>query len=238
MQNKNMKNVVVTIISARRPERVSAMQSIVGKQAHWFVASGDGEAYRKNGAINVYESGGLCQSRNAALDFAFSNGAACIQLSDDLKKIKKAHSKTQTELIPFESAISEMTQVAAIYKAKLVGVAPTSNSFFYNPEKPYKSKAFIVGDMMLILPCEIRFDTNLKLKEDYDFTLNHIKCFGRAVRIDNILAEFAHRTNSGGAVSYRTEELEQASIRYLKKKWGAAIRDNPRRKNEILLNIK
>jgi hypothetical protein len=33
----------------------------------------------------------------------------------------------------------------------------------------------------------------------------------------------------------RNSEREQESIRILKKKWGDAIRDNPRRSNEILL---
>lgn len=233
-----MKDIFVAVISARRPERVPAMKTIIGNDAHWFVANGDGDAYRQNGAANVRESGGLCESRNAALEMAFAAGKPCVQLSDDLKSIKKAHSKTQTEPLSFPKAVSEMLHAASVFRSKLVGVAPTANAFYYNPEKPFKLKAFIVGDLHLAMPCDIRFDTNLLLKEDYDFTLKHIKTFGRAVRVDNILAEFAHRTNAGGAVSYRTALLEQTCIAYLKKKWGAFIRDNPRRKNEILLNIK
>jgi len=48
------------------------------------------------------------------------------------------------------------------------------------------------------------------------------------------MAKFAHRSNSGGAVSYRTPELEQAAIDRLTSKWGDAIVPNPRRPNEIL----
>jgi hypothetical protein len=232
-----MSNYFTAVISARRPERVPAMKALLGSGAHWFVAKGDGDAYRANGADNVVESGGLCESRNAALDMAFSKDMPCVQMSDDLKAIKKAHSKTQTEPMKFAQAIGDMLHVAKLYRSRLVGVAPTANAFYYNPEKPFKLKAFIVGDMILCIPCDIRFDTNLLLKEDYDFTLKHLKQFGRAVRVDNILAEFAHRTNAGGAVSYRTELLEQTCIAYLKRKWGAVIRDNPRRKNEILLKI-
>jgi len=131
-----------------------------------------------------------------------------------------------------------MLYAAKTFKSNLVGVAPTANAFYYNPEKPYKTNAFIVGDMILVMPCDLRFDTNMLLKEDYDYTLKHITKYGRVIRADNILAEFAHRTNRGGAVSYRTATLEQVCIAYLKKKWGKKIRDNPRRPNEILMNLK
>ena len=232
-----MKDVFVSIISARRPERVPAMNQHA-PNATWFVAFGEGEQYRAAGAINVIESGGLCESRNAALEYAFSQNLPCVQLSDDLKAIKKAHSKKQTEPMSFAKAASEMLHAAKTYKSHLVGVAPTSNAFYYNPEKPHKINAFIVGDMILVMPCDIRFDTNMRLKEDYDYTLSHIRQFGKVVRVDNILAEFAHRTNKGGAVAYRTSALEQSCISYLKKKWGNRIKDNPRRANEILLNLK
>lgn len=53
-----------------------------------------------------------------------------------------------------------------------------------------------------------------------------------------MLFEFQHYSNKGGAVSYRDEQEEQRNIALLKEKWGTAVRDNPKRKNEILLKIK
>ena len=50
---------------------------------------------------------------------------------------------------------------------------------------------------------------------------------------------FSHRTNSGGAVAARTPELEQEMIDFLKKKWGTSvIKDNTKRPDEILLNLR
>lgn len=227
----------ISIISSKRPERVAAMNQHA-PMATWFVGKGEKQHYLNAGAANVIESGKLCESRNAALQQAFQMNLPCLQLSDDLKKIKKAHSKTQTEEVKLLNCVKEMASTGQKFGAKLCGVAPTSNPFFYNPEKPFKNKAFIVGDMILVFPSDLRFDENMSLKEDYDFTLSHLRKYGKVLRFDNILAEFMHRSNKGGAVAYRTSDMEKKNIEYLKKKWGNAIRENPRRKDEILLNIK
>lgn len=231
-----MNEAHIAIISARRPDRVIPM-SKWAPDATWYVAAGEAETYRAAGAKHVVEGGKLCESRNAALDNAFAQNRPCVQLSDDLAALKKAHDKKQVEPLTLEQAIKDMLFVTAKMDAKLAGCAPTSNPFYYNPEKPYRSAGFIVADFILVRPCELRFDVGLRLKEDYDYTLQHLAKFGRVSRLDNLMASFAHRTNKGGAVAYRTSELEQESIAYLRKKWGSAIRNNPRRQNEILLNL-
>jgi hypothetical protein len=118
----------------------------------------------------------------------------------------------------------------------LAGVAPTSNPYFSDPNKRIVTHKFIVGDLIIVSPeTDLRFDENLKLKEDYDYTLQHLHRYGGAARVDSIMAMFKHRTNPGGAVAFRTAEREQEAISYLKAKWPGEIRDNPRRENEILM---
>ena len=58
----------------------------------------------------------------------------------------------------------------------------------------------------------------------------------RFSRYGGYLNTFKHYSNKGGAVTYRTNNLEQETINYLKQKWGACIKLNPKRENEILLN--
>lgn len=159
----------------------------------------------------------------------------CVQLSDDLKGLKRAVDKKQTAELTVEQAIRLMISELESKDLYLAGVAPTANPYFYNPDKRVRTDKFIVGDFIVVRPSEQRFDTNMTLKEDYDFTMQHIVAHGGVVRYDAILAEFAHRTNSGGAVSYRTPNKEQFNIDYLKEKWPGAIVDNPKRPNEILL---
>ena len=75
----------------------------------------------------------------------------------------------------------------------------------------------------------------MTLKEDYDYTCQHLARYGLVARCDLILAEFAHRSNAGGAVAYRTGERERDMIRHLMKKWPGKFRMNPKRANEVIM---
>lgn len=203
--------------------------------ATWYVGRGDARMYSLAGARTVVESGGLVDSRNAALNDAFKAKKVCVQLSDDLTGISLAKSKTSFEPLGFEAAVELMLKSLGETGAKMAGVAPTANAFYFDPNKPIRTNLFIVGDLIAVESNPLRFDPKLRLKEDYDYTLQHLKKYGQVARCDAILANFKHRTNHGGAVAYRTTDNEQAAIAYLKSKWGGAIVDNPRRPNEILM---
>lgn len=207
------------------------------KEITWYVGKGESKDY----AIakgNVIESGRLIPSRNRALDDAFKRNKYCLMTEDDLQEIKMANSMKLAVPISFTSAVREMYDVLRNVPLYLAGVSPTGNLFYYDPAKPLGLKHFCVGSLILVKPNPLRFDKNLRLKEDYDYTLQHIAKYGGVCRLNYLLPRFKHLTNMGGAVSYRTEALEQKTIQQLKKKWGASIRDNPRRPNEILLRIK
>lgn len=232
--------VYLAVISHARPGNVQKMQAMVG-EATWYVGAGERQAYRQEGATAVVESGGLCPSRNAALKDAWAFGVPCIELSDDLRKLQMAvpqEGKNRAVDISFEEAVSTMLEASRLYTAKLAGVAPTANAFYYNPNRPFHHRAFIVGDLILVRPCALLFDERLKLKEDYDYTLAHLSKYHVVARCNGVLATFAHRQNKGGAVDFRTPAREQEAIAILREKWGAAIKDNPRRPNEILLNLR
>lgn len=230
--------IYVAIISARRPAAVPSIESRLPGAPTWYVAEGEGADYRRAGASSVVESGALTRSRNRAMEDAFAQDAWCLQVSDDLTSCHRAISKKEKAEISLWDAATELKKEMEKIKARLGGAAPTKNEYFYNPDKPVKSSAFIVGDFLLIAPSKPRFDERMKLKEDYAITLDHMICYGRVCRYDRLLMGFKHRDNPGGAVAYRTPELEQQTIKYLKKKYGSMIRNNPRRKDEILLNIR
>lgn len=219
---------------------VPAMEAqLKGLNPLWIVGKGEAGIYKSAGANRIVEGGNLIDSRNMALDLAFKREMNCVQLSDDLKGVRRAHDKHSrncTKLTVAE-AIELLSREIDKSEAKLAGVAPTSNPYFFNPKKPVRDAHFIVGDFIFIARSDPRFDTEMTLKEDYDFTLEHITQYGAVARCDFILAEFQHRTNAGGAVAYRTSKLEKKNIDYLKTKWGDLIKDNPRRPNEILLAV-
>ena len=231
--------VYLSIISHARTSNVSTMEALVGP-ATWFVGDGEARDYKAAKASNVVEGGKLCASRNAALRAAWKEKRVCLQLSDDLTKSQVAvrdGTKNVATAARFEGVVRMVLEGMDATNAMLGGVAPTANPFYANTIRPVHTGAFVVGDAIAVAPCDFFFDEKMSLKEDYDYTLQHIMGHGVVARRDDVLLTFLHRKNAGGAVEARTEALEQSSIAHLKKKWPGFIRDNPRRPNEILLKL-
>ena len=128
-----------------------------------------------------------------------------------------------------EDIVKRFNEVKGV---KLLGIPPTDNYFFAN--KIVSVNTFCIGDMLFVKPSDIRFDTQLTLKEDYDFTLQHRER-GDVIRYQKYLFTFEHYSNIGGAVDVRDDKEEQKNIRILKSKWGDKVRLNSKRKNEILI---
>jgi Asp-tRNA(Asn)/Glu-tRNA(Gln) amidotransferase C subunit len=197
------------------------------------VKNGEGELYKKNGCAIVYETGNLMQSRNFALDHAFKENKICVQLSDDIKKVKLNKNFFEDKEVELDDAIKDIIyKFNKIKGVDLMGVPPTDNYFFAN--KLVVENKFCIGDMLFIKPNELRFDEQLTLKEDYDYTLQHIRK-KTVLRFQKYLFTFQHYSNIGGAVDVRDDQEEQRNIRILKSKWGDKVRLNSKRKNEILI---
>jgi hypothetical protein len=227
----------IAVISHARAKAVTKIQQYA-PEAIWYVGYGEKTDYEAAGAHKVIESGNLIDSRNAALNDAHALGLASVQISDDLNGLEILQDD-QLHPITLTETITILSNVADSWGVKLAGVAPVANKFYLSETNPIKQHHFIIGDLIFVKPSEPRFDPNLRLKEDYDFTAQHITTYGAVARLDTICAKFAHRTNAGGAVEYRNTELEQQAITYLKSKWGnTVIVDNPRRPNEILFKGK
>lgn len=225
------------IVSAKRPDNVNKIHERVGLGT-WLVPTEEVSLYEEQGAtvVDGGEFPNLVATRNLALDLAFEQGLPCVQTDDDFVKIKRAYGKQRTEEITFNDAVDLM--IGRLQRAELFygAVAPTTNPFFVGDIT--SKTGFCIASFCVTLPCGLRFDAKLTLKEDYDYTLQHIATFGGVVRSNDLLAEYKHYSNSGGAVAVRSTPNEQRNIAYLKSKWGEAIRDNPRRPNEILLTTK
>jgi hypothetical protein len=222
----------VYVISAGRYDKLP-FDKIQKNKYIFCVKNGEGKLYKENGCLNVYETGNLMDSRNFALEHAFEQNKICVQLSDDIKKVvvnKNFGCPAKVELdFAIEDIVKRFNEVKGV---KLLGIPPTDNYFFAN--KIVSVNTFCIGDMLFVKPSDIRFDTQLTLKEDYDFTLQH-KQRADVIRYQKYLFTFEHYSNKGGAVDVRDDKEEQKNIRILKSKWGDKIRLNPKRKNEILI---
>ena len=231
-------NCYKTIVSHLRSFNVEKMQNLVGKDVVWYVGKGEKKDYLEAGAEIVIESGALCHSRNQVMED--SKVDYSVQLSDDLKGFEKVSvlgSKKVKVPISLDDLLKEITNKMEKYNLYLGAVSPTNNEFYYSETRPIGFRHFCLGDFHVIKKCDLRFDEKMTLKEDYDYTLQHIKKFGGVCRLNYILPTFVHRVNKGGAVAIRNTETERKNINYLKQKWGNIIKDNPRRPNEILLKL-
>ena len=230
----------------------------------WFVGAGEVAAYEAAGASRAVEGGKLCASRNAAIDAARAAHKICVQCSDDLQGVQCLAAESAAEIFGTERYHKPADQAAAnqqgkrqwrvtlaaaarvlealmrhgsrdARKAKLAGVYPNANSGMAMNADPVSTDLFCVGDFLVIEPdCALRFDERMTLKEDYDFTAQHLAKHGAVARSNRVWVTALHYKNEGGAVADRNDEKEQFNIALLKYKWPGAIAKHPTRgENEV-----
>lgn len=224
------RKLTVCVISHKRADKIPAFYS---KEWIYIVGKDEAQDYVAKGFTNTIEGGGLCESRNRALEIGKELNTDVLQLSDDLGQIRFGV-KDRNKVITLDKLIEIAHEMLIKKKYKILGISPAFNSL--NLRKSI-SDGFVIGDFtMTSYDNTLRYDENLKLKEDYDFSLQNLQEYGHAPRMGFVIADFRHYTNEGGAVDYRNDQREQETIKYLKDKWGEVIKDNPNRLNEILID--
>ena len=88
---------------------------------------------------------------------------------------------------------------------------------------------FCIGDFFVVDPAsKVRFDEEMKLKENYDFTCAQLKEYGLVVcRFNRLLLHAEHYTNAGGAVDVRNRKEEKRNIKILRRKWPGVFLNSP-----------
>lgn len=222
---KQTNGLLVTVISSGRADKIP---STYDKSWLFIVGKGEAAAYKKQGFKNVVEGGSLIDSRNKALELGDQQNKITLQLSDDCGKCYLREKE-----LTINEVVNHIYNWFLYSTAELTGIGPVFNKFY---QKNTITPGFIIGDFTMTKPhTGIRFDTNLRLKEDYDFSLQYLKKYGRNAKHNYIICDFKHYSNKGGAVAYRNSELEKETVDYLLKKWNGALALNPKRENEILL---
>jgi hypothetical protein len=233
--------VHVAVISHKRPHNVRTILQIVG-ECTFYVNKGEKKEYHDAGAKYVVECGTeICTARNYAIADAHLAQLPSIQVSDDLRGIKRISvmggKRVQVE-IDFIEVVITMVQELRRRKFYFGGVAVSNNALNYQG-KDISYNKLIVNDLICIMPgINQRFDVDLALKEDYDMTINQLIYVGGVVRLDNILCNFPHRENKGGANTYRNEKTELVPTKKLFAKWGPHVMKHKTREGQVSLNYK
>lgn len=240
--------VWLTCISAGRPERVAVMQRAFGPMT-WYAPVHQHAAYRSFGAHALAKGSDVhvAIARNQALRDAFAQDLMCIQMDDDFKRMMyhPAHAsgaKLENEWVNEGSPdrlsvmLSKLVRELSHGDFYLAGVPPTNNPFFASGL--VKRRVFCRSHLWVVKPCGLYLDENLKTKEDYDYTIQHVQRYDGVTRCDWLVVDFDFGRMRGGCQTDRTMESEMESVRYLEAKWGTKIvRRNIRRDGEILLHF-
>eukprot|EP00927_Polykrikos_kofoidii_P073440 TRINITY_DN69482_c0_g1_i1.p1 TRINITY_DN69482_c0_g1~~TRINITY_DN69482_c0_g1_i1.p1 ORF type:complete len:575 (+),score=102.89 TRINITY_DN69482_c0_g1_i1:85-1809(+) len=255
------------VVSARRTQteegltdiaRVQALFEVAGVVPTWYVDAESLQDYKKLGLV-CKVGGKLTPARNMCLKDAEAEGKACCQCSDDITSWNyhdgpMAKNRTDDAVnAAFAAATCHtLSPVAAArfmlaklrgskdMTPKLAGVFPLGSCARGFGGPPEKHRNFILGDFFVADRSPVRFDENMNLKEDYDFTCQHIKRHGSVLRLERMTVQAKHQTNAGGACSERDKKgvAEQRNISILQEKWPGVFHMNWKRPNEVLMRWK
>lgn len=129
-------------------------------------------------------------------------------------------------------------EMAADLKTNLWGFQVSYDPKFYREYSPFSLTSVIVGNFMGIIDDGQRFDERLKLKEDYDFSIQSLYTHRRVLRFNKYAWAVEHHDTAGGCKAYRGFDTESQAIKILQKKWGSKIVSlHPKKAYEIRVRV-
>jgi len=149
-----------------------------------------------------------------------------IQVDDDAISFYKHENGKTNNFIDknkIHKILTNQFYIADGWGLKAWGLALASDYKFYREYQPFSTQKMVGANIIGIIKNPIRFDERLKVKEDYDYSMQHIEKYGGILRYMKYGIDVIHLTNQGGCVSYRTKDIEMNAYETLKKKWGTKI---------------
>ena len=237
----------IAILSMGRYGKVKPLTTLGLPAERFILCVNDFEEKRKYEAENpgieilVSHKKGCMPNRNFLLDY-FPAGSKIVMVDDDVEGLFEQRGPGREGLVKMngtevDALIRKGFEMCEKNGTKLWGVYPTYNHYFMS--RTIVPHGFIVGMWMGIIVSDERFDTNVKFKDDYAFTCQHILRFKKIVRFNYVCVKAQYLTNAGGSANFRTTDAIEADVEYLIQKYPNWImRNNKREGNEILLKFR
>lgn len=210
-----------------RPTKAITHKLFRPDRFYYVVHEEEEAAYRQLGVqLKVIPKGninGIAVARNWILDNADSEWF--IQCDDDITKftwLLRPHFLTLT-VDHLDHLILSHFQMAEDMGIKLWGMNVLQDPKAYRQTNPYVMNRPILGPFSAMIKHDLRYDTTLYLKEDYDMFLQIMNRFGSCLRANFLFYYADHLSKEGGCQSYRTEAREREQQALLQKKWGSQI---------------
>lgn len=198
-------------------------------------------------ATVIYRPGNcVADQRNNLLDYACAKGFKKALLLDDdircLTILRKSGlrkdgggSKDIFDRSEFERIIWKCFSVAEKGRAPLFGVYPVENSVFQSFK--VDARHYFIGTLIGVLDMDIRFNNQFVVKEDYELCLRMISRGFNCIRFRYLALKAGHKTK-GGCKELWDNGFSQKCTMLLLQMYPDLIKENPRRKGEIIMRKK
>lgn len=219
----------IIVVSYKRANKVYSMNLCSGV----FCAVGEKEVKdysefidkKKIIAIPDDHNKNICYARNWLLDNI--NEKYLLMIDDDIKSIGYWESNVEYQLskVGFEKFVENGFVMCEEAKTILWGMNLQTDKKFYREYAPFSFLKIVTNTFFGVINVdkEIRYDVDLYLKEDYDFSLQVLKKYGRILRFNKYHYLAEHINMEGGCSSYRTLEKELEHAKMFQEKWGSKV---------------
>lgn len=169
--------------------------------------------------------GNMARIRNFILEECYKKSDYVVMMDDDVSDILyhengKRVSMKEKDIKDFVVNGFIMCEDMDI---KLFGLNLLDDRKAYREYSPYSTLSVVLGPFCGHIKSSIRYDERLGLKEDYDYSLQHLRKYKGILRFNKYSYTVDHITGSGGCTSYRVREEEERQIRLFQKKWSRKV---------------
>lgn len=163
-----------------------------------------------------------------------------IMVDDDIQKFEWNY-KRQFKILDsnkLKHIFNYAFEMAESCNAGLWGMNLQRDPKLYRTMTPFSFSRPVLGPFVALLDDSLEYDESLPLKEDYDFFIQQMNKYRKALRF-NFLSYLAdHYELKGGCQTYRTRDKEIEQNNLLIKKWGSKIiKSNFQNEGSLNMNI-
>jgi len=149
-----------------------------------------------------------------------------LMLDDDIEAVGyyencEQYLMNEQEFYAFVDMAFRMTKEVG---TKLWGLNLQFDKKFYREYSPFSLSSVVLGPCFGVIKDKgVRFDEQLGLKEDYDYSLQVLNKYRKILRFNKYHYVCGHIKVKGGCASYRTSDKELEQAQKFQAKWGSRI---------------
>jgi hypothetical protein len=237
--------MIIAVPSKGRPENCPTYERLNGN-CFLYVPESEYHLYikkYKNVIAVPLEIKGITQTRNWILKN--TNERWVIMIDDDVKtagyNLLLQRNTKKIEIKDPEIWINEFKKLFSIceqFSYKIWGIRTESSPMGTYPYKPFLFKSYVTASCMgIINDGTYFFDERFIVKEDYEICLRHLTDLGGILAARYLHWENSHWEDDGGCKDYRTQKIEEESIKLLKSIYPNLVSGSTRKNNKYTIKL-